>query len=558
MKKIHFICAAFAAALAAASCVKEETVEFGIDTDSIQAGPEGCTVPVKVDVAGRWSADVAEPWILVSPSSGEGSTVCNIRIDSTLLAETRDAKVRINDSEGGGSRLISIVQEGFPKQLTLDETEISLANFASPDERHFEVEVTSNVDFKVTVPDEAAGWLTYDTYTFKLDKGFRPRSTVIRFNWQGNIEENPREATVTFTTDESGLTRHDALKISQDRAPVITDDPAGDSLALVTIENKLNINIKWNHDEPMSYWSGVDLWDASDDECQEHPEMIGRVRGVQFTQSFMKDSEQFPVEFKYLKYLETLSLYSNSNKFNYNYTSIGGIAELKNLKNLQIFSFGFSDFLEEEFAGFMQNLEVLDISFNNLSRIPSFITPEKMPALRQFNAAGNVRGMLKDWDVMSGSQENWGGLYMENEGNSNGESSTLKRMLMFQNLEVLILSNNLIEGTIPDMEDAGLPVYADDDFSTDESDTLTVAAKPVLYGKPKVLPKCRDFRIGRNFFRGELPDWFLYHPYQFIWAPEVSVYNQEDTKDSDGIFPGFTNIPSTYDEYFTYYPVYNR
>ena len=348
MKKNHFIYAALAlAGLLSAACTKEEPVEFGIDSGDIVIGADGGTKKVKVDVAGKWSVDVADPWILVSPASGNGSTVCDVRIDSSIQNSVREATIRFKDLEGGENRIISISQDGFPKQLTLDKTELALESYAKADERHFDIEVTSNVDFTVKIPDDAKEWIEFDEYTFELNRGARPRRSVIRFHWQGNSNEELRNAEIRFETVETGLERHDALAISQDRAPVITDDAAGDSLALVIIEDKMNVYVKWNHDEPISYWNGVTLWSPTDKECEENPDMTGRVKAVQFIQFYVDDKGAFPEEFKYLKYLQTLSLFSNGNKHLHHHTSIGGIAELENLKYLQLYSVGFTDLKRE-------------------------------------------------------------------------------------------------------------------------------------------------------------------------------------------------------------------
>lgn len=98
------------------------------------------------------------------------------------------------------------------------------------------------------IPQDAATWLSYDKYKFTLDCGARPRKTTIRFNWEGNTDATNREAKINFLVAEGNedMVKHDTLLISQERAPEITPTREGDSLALVIIERKLNVAVKWD------------------------------------------------------------------------------------------------------------------------------------------------------------------------------------------------------------------------------------------------------------------------------------------------------------------------
>ena len=86
------------------------------------------------------------------------------------------------------------------------------------------------------------------------------------------------------------------------------------------------------------------------------------------------------------------------------------------------------------------------------------------------------------------------------------------------------------------------------------NDTLKTAAS-VLVGKPKVLPHCKDLRIGLNYLHGDLPDWLLHHPYLMFWSPEISIFNQNRGKDDQGIMPGFSNVPTSFEYFYELYPI---
>ena len=39
------------------------------------------------------------------------------------------------------------------------------------------------------------------------------------------------------------------------------------------------------------------------------------------------------------------------------------------------------------------------------------------------------------------------------------------------------------------------------------------------------------------------------------WNPDVSIFNQNNGMDDDGVMPGFTNVPKSYEYYYELYPL---
>lgn len=105
----------------------------------------------------------------------QSSEICVIKVDTTILAnKQREAIINFKTRNDAETRSLKIVQAGFDKALTLSTTSVELENYADYGKRYFDVEVTSNVDFKVDIPQDAATWLSYDKYKFTLDCGSRP------------------------------------------------------------------------------------------------------------------------------------------------------------------------------------------------------------------------------------------------------------------------------------------------------------------------------------------------------------------------------------------------
>ena len=141
------------ALLIGASCSddNENTPGFTLDEKEIQMEAVGGTREVHVSVPGNWTATPSESWVQVSPTNGKSSEICVIKVDTTILAnKQREAIINFKTRNDAETRSLKIVQAGFDKALTLSTTSVELENYADYGKRYFDVEVTSNVDFKVT------------------------------------------------------------------------------------------------------------------------------------------------------------------------------------------------------------------------------------------------------------------------------------------------------------------------------------------------------------------------------------------------------------------------
>ena len=281
---------AFAAisACMAFSCTPKEEVEFVLDGDKIEMGAEGGTVSIKVSSPGSWIARTSEPWVTVSPANGNGTQVCQVIVDSALvlLSEepSRDAVITIQNPDLD-NRTISVVQKNYGYSVTLDDDEVSIPDYITLEERHFDVKVTSNVKFKVNLlnadntPSDDV-WVTADEENpeLELTKGARPRNVTLRFNW--DINQNPSDRTgklvfvpvndngdeITVTQDQ--VSRMDTLLITQSSAaPKPTDLRAADSTALVAIARSLGIWSAWDTPASLMWDSSTRCWRVTGNVC---------------------------------------------------------------------------------------------------------------------------------------------------------------------------------------------------------------------------------------------------------------------------------------------------
>ena len=561
MKKITILFAL--AAVLFASCDEKgiNAPSFSIDKleEGIFAAPEGGTEYLQVTSTVEWVASANQPWLSVSPANGFGNTKCSVLVDSTLENGVREAILAFETIEGERYE-VTVEQGGFGKFISLKDSVKTIKSATNNvADRYFEVEVSTNVDFKINVVDslgQSIQWVTpkQTEVTPNFDRPSRPRSTKVRFDWKINSDTTERVAIINFLplNEEDKLGKSALLTLTQDAAPIITDDRAGDSLAVVTIINRLQLLSPWNTSENMQYWNNVTLWEGTDKEIVrgEVPrEAIGRVRKASFMMSNTKES--LPLELRYLKYIETLNIYSNVNTMLLSIELGNEICDLEYLKHLQIGAFGLVS-LPDDFVKLGDKLETLDLNSNNFPEVPHMLTPENFPKLKKLDILACRRWTVTDLRKKD-SYEDGIGLHFKS---SVKEDNDLRRLLLWENLEELRLSNNYIEGQIPDFEvgEDGVVAYDSIDVETWGGDTIKN-----LVGMPKIMPNMKRLTLNLNFFTGKLPDWILYHPRLLDWFPESLIYMQQvNAYDSDGKPSKFENEPTDYEYYFDFFPGYRE
>ena len=526
--------------LAAVSCKQNPVVDFGVDEKTIAVGAEGGERTFNVSANGSWVAMTESPWITVSPANGRGSQACSIKVDSTLAFDQRTGVVRIQSLDDSSEKMdFEVVQNGFEYQLTLKDVKKELEDYASFNDRHFEVKVKSNVDFDVVLPEGSSNWLSYTKSDLNLDRGSRPRESVVRFDWQVNSRDIERIADVVFQPKENvQMAKHDGLKVVQKGSVSIPEGTvAGDSLAILSVSRALGMFTEFETNEKMEYWANVKLWKEGENK--------GRVRYVQF---FMfKTVEEIPYAIQYLTAAEEIVIYSNANHFLRSLSTGEHITKLTNLKRLTIGAYGLTE-LHPDFVN-LKNLEYLDLSSNCFEEIPEILTQENFPKLHSLVMNANQRYTV--YDLSNDTRANIGGLIDDDLRTDKGMRS-FKRILKWENLDTLRLSVNYLQGELPDMMNEGLPTWTFEELKDSLATGLTELPAE-LKNVPKVLPNAKFFAINFNRFTGSLPEWILKHPKLDIWAPYSLIFSQEG-KTRDGKNSGFENEPTSLDSYYKLYP----
>lgn len=573
------------------SCKDENelTSGFSIDKEEITMGENGGMETIQVSGDAKWQTTIDATWVRVLPSNGVGSTLCEVKVDSSVVAEPRYAEIMYM-AEGGTTKTVKITQTGYMKGVFVEnaDQEIVIENSGEYGKRYYDLKVTANIEFDVAVnfEDGGAEWLKYNKRDINYDYGDRPRTFNLRFDWLTNVQESERTATVTITPkgEDANVADPLVLKFRQKSAPKITNDRAGDSLAILAIYESMNGIFEWDASENMMYWEGVELWKATDKEAKDNPKLLGRLKSVKFR--LFETYESIPYQIKHLWTAKSISFSGNSNIFLKSIKLGPEICELagegKMLKELTISAYGLVE-LPDGFNEFGKNLEMLDLSSNNFEykdevtfnkNSLGVINSDNFKKLKRLRLNKITRyDTTRDLSLVEktdsvGFRWNTGFGTFTNKPTQATNSEYFKRLLKWENLEELSLSLNLLEGELPSDEELlelGIPEYSEEFLKTmpyykdgvndtiklEDANQYLLKVDPET-GKtaPRVWPNMKSLSINLNFLTGKLPKWILYHPYLTYWNPFSMIFTQETgAKNSDGEEAGFDNEPTNLSNY---------
>lgn len=516
------------AGLMTASCSDSDDVDIpgglAIDKEQIEIAAEGGSEQLAIAASQNWVANVDEPWLMLTPANGVGSTTATVVVDSTLMNGRRTTDIAFI-GDNGQRRTVTVKQFGYGKQIDIKEPTVEIDNSESYDKRAFESLISANVECKIGKIEysfegdmtdaekaenesEREGWLlnskdeaklTGTNLGIVLDRKARPRSVKFKFRWAMNVVPAVRVAKVHLVpvkaedelVDADGKPIDDViLTVRQKAAPKIEDNRAGDSLSVIMINQKLGSIATFDSSDNMRNWSGVTLWEATDAFVKDHPEALGRVRSVKFSMFNLKSGETLPKEVGNLKFLESFSVAANENNQIREVKLGDDICSLKYLKNLTVQAYGLTQ-LPASFVKLGKSLESLNLvsnNFNKLSDITDIVNEKNFSKLRNLILYAQRRTDVVT-NIASLGEKNASGVYVYNNypiglyGKVNAGSAdrqALLKLLTWDKLNTLELSYSFLEGELPTddemteaLEAAGKATrYSRADFSTNKADYL--------------------------------------------------------------------------------------
>lgn len=497
-----------------------DSVSFGISESELVFTADGGTCTIDLSAGDDWTVSCDREWCLVTPTNGNGSTVCEVRVDSSYLYTERVA--HLNFRCGSYSRQLTINQFGYEKVIKLDRSEVKVSDYADNGEMFEDIKVESNISYEVLVEYEdlsRTGWLKANKKQSAVQSV--PRPGVVRLSYEMYMEsDKDRIATVIFrqTDAKEGETPVESrLTFRQTHAQEIIPSREGDSLALLAVSRIMHVDTNWDTSQAMIYWNGVSMEPVTYYSAKLQKQVTEpRVTGVSFT--MFNTEEGIPYQITFLDQLKVLSFTANANA-HIKHIELGDyVSALKNLKTLSLVGYGISSLPSSMKE--MTNLEELELSGNNFTKLPmDVITALDKHKLWYINFGNNRRRDVYARLFENASVRDTLGLH----------GALPEELFKLKNVCYIGLSYNYFEGSIPDMG------YDASQYATLEE---KIANNPVM-------PELEQLRINLNYLTGSIPDWILYHRNLRCWDPYTLVFNQyESSRDSNGRKTGFSNEPS--------------
>ena len=504
------------------SCNEDETIpstQIALSHEVLDFDAHGGISSILLTAFDEWTVMSDREWCLVSPANGNGSTTCEIRVDTSYLYDSREAHLTFRC--GKYSRQLVIEQLGYEKVIKLDKEVIEVADFTDYEEMFENIRVTSNIPYDVEVEYMDAsrtGWLKV---TKKDEKsGSVPRFSVVRVDYDLYAESDvDRVATLVFkqkNVSEGETPIESRLTFRQKKAQEIIPSREGDSLAVLAIARIMRCAMNIDTSTPMIHWNNVETEEV--EYINEKGELVDELRVVGLRFSMFDTDKSIPYQIRKLDQLRTLSLSGNTDAAGKNIVLEDDITYLPHLQSLSLLGYGICKLPSRMKE--MTQLEELELSGNNFTSLPiDIITELDKHNLLYINFANNrVRDVFEKLNEYSSVKDTLG-----------LHGSLPEALFTLKNVVYIGLSYNYFEGAIPDMG------YDASKYETEEE---KVANNPVM-------PQLENLAINLNFLTGNIPDWILYHKNLKCWDPYTLVFNQyENGKDSFGKRVGFDNTPS--------------
>lgn len=504
------------------ACGEDEnmaTPQIALSHEVLNFGADGGVNDIQLTASDEWTVMSDREWCLVSPANGNGSTTCEIRVDSSYLYDTREAHLTFRC--GKYSRQLVIRQLGYDRVIELDKELIEVPDFTDYDKMFEYIRVTSNIPYTVDVEYADAsrtGWLKVTAE--EHPSGSVPRTSTVRIDYELYAETDAdRVATIVFKQKnavEGETLVESRLTFRQTKAQEIIPSRQGDSLAVLAIARLMRCAANIDTSTPLIHWTNIDTEEV---EYVNHKgETVDELRVVGLRFSMFDTDKTIPYQIRKLDQLRTLSLSGNTDAAGKNIVLEDDITYLPHLESLSLLGYGICKLparMKE-----MTQLQELELSGNNFTTLPiDIITELDKHSLLYVNFANN-----RAKDVFGKLNEN-----ASDKATLGLHGSLPEALFTLKNVVYIGLSYNYFEGSIPDMG------YDASQYETEEE---KVANNPIM-------PQLENLSINLNFLTGNIPDWILYHKNLKCWDPFTLVFNQyENGKDASGKRVGFDNTPS--------------
>lgn len=204
MKKINYLLFVVALAMSFVGCRKPVEVSFDTTTQEINA--QGGSVEIVLKSNGDWTINPSAEWIVVSPMSGKGDATLTLTVEANTTGEDRSTQIKATTKDNTATLVVTQRAQSPQPQYYLN---VSPKNYRCGGAGgEFTVEVSSNLDWNVTVPQ----WITCS-----VTEGSNDATVTLTVSPIEDEKIEMREADVLF---ESSLTS-DKVHVVQTVDPIM-------------------------------------------------------------------------------------------------------------------------------------------------------------------------------------------------------------------------------------------------------------------------------------------------------------------------------------------------
>lgn len=187
MKKLITLSMTALAALALVfSCTKQEVVELTVSPLTVNFDVAGGEQTVAITCNDHWTVTKDADWITIGTDKGDGNGSVKITVPENKALNTREGTVTV--AAGEVKRTVSVAQLGKKPVLTVSPDALN----ASDEGGVLELTVTSNVEWTLTIPEDAI-WVSAEK---KAGEG----NDVVKFTVSPNEGLEARETELVFAS----------------------------------------------------------------------------------------------------------------------------------------------------------------------------------------------------------------------------------------------------------------------------------------------------------------------------------------------------------------------
>ena len=202
-----------------------------VTQDKYELSNEATTIEVGVKANVEYDVIISDDWISQITTRGLSSTKLNFDIAKNSSYDSRSGSITIKQKEGSLSSTIKVFQSQKDAIILSNRT----ANLSS-DSQTLEVELKTNIDFEVIIPDAAKSWISY--------LGTRAlRTEILSLNIAVNEEYDARTTEIYVKNKATSL--QDTLTVNQSAklGLLVTQDiyDLNNEAAIIEVEVKTNV-----------------------------------------------------------------------------------------------------------------------------------------------------------------------------------------------------------------------------------------------------------------------------------------------------------------------------